>query len=62
MAALSITTVVLSLVEDCPGFAFFILEIIINATMIAEVSIRFVAYGRVRTRSLQVYQFVHVCF
>ncbi|KAL5519282.1 hypothetical protein ACEPAH_965 [Sanghuangporus vaninii] len=45
MAALSITTVVLSLTDGCPGLAFYILEIIINTTMIAEVSIRLVAFG-----------------
>ena len=48
MAALSITTVVLSLKEGCPGLAFYILEIIINTAMISEVSIRFVAFGQVR--------------
>ena len=47
MAALSITTVVLSMREGCPGLAFYILEIIINLTMIAEVAIRFLAFGRV---------------
>lgn len=47
MAALSITTVVLSLVNDCPTLAFYILEFIINAVMILEVAIRFVAFGRV---------------
>ena len=47
MAALSVTTVVLSLVDGCPGLPFYVLEIIINSTMIAEVSIRFVAFGRV---------------
>jgi len=46
MAALSVTTVALSLTQGCPGLAFYILELIINATMIAEVSIRFVAFGR----------------
>jgi hypothetical protein len=46
MAALSITTVVLSMREGCPGLAFYILEIIINLTMIAEVAIRFLAFGR----------------
>ena len=48
MAALSITTVVLSLVNDCPTLAFYVLEFIINAAMILEVGIRFVAFGRVR--------------
>jgi hypothetical protein len=47
MLALSITTVVLSMQEGCPGRAFYILEIVINLTMIAEVTIRFLAFGRV---------------
>ena len=47
MAALSITTVVLSMREGCPGLAFYILEFIINSAMIAEVTIRFLAFGRV---------------
>lgn len=47
MAALSITTVVLSIREGCPGIAFYILEVIINSAMIAEVVIRFLAFGRV---------------
>ncbi|KAI9460552.1 hypothetical protein BJY52DRAFT_1203775 [Lactarius psammicola] len=47
MAALSIATVVLSMREGCPGLAFYILEIIINSAMIAEVAIRFLAFGRV---------------
>ncbi|TFY79560.1 hypothetical protein EWM64_g4453 [Hericium alpestre] len=46
MAALSITTVVLSLKDGCPGFAFYVLEVIINTTMIGEVVIRFLAFGR----------------
>lgn len=46
MAALSITTVVLSLVDGCPGLAFYILEIVVNSAMILEVGIRFVAFGR----------------
>lgn len=47
MAALSVTTVVLSMQDGCPGLAFYILELVINTTMIAEVAIRFVAFGRV---------------
>ena len=47
MAALSVTTVVLSLVNGCPTLPFYILELIINGAMILEVSIRFVAFGRV---------------
>ncbi|SJL06260.1 uncharacterized protein ARMOST_09596 [Armillaria ostoyae] len=46
MAALSVTTVVLSLVDGCPGLPFYILEIIINVAMILEVGVRFVAFGR----------------
>lgn len=49
MACLSVTTVVLSLVNTgCPTLPFYILEIIINGAMILEVAIRFVAFGRVR--------------
>ena len=47
MAALSITTVVLSMMNDCPTVPFYILEFIINAAMILEVGIRFVAFGKV---------------
>jgi hypothetical protein len=46
MAALSVTTVALSLSDGCPGLSFYILEIIINTSMILEVAIRFVAFGR----------------
>ncbi|KAG6840913.1 hypothetical protein C0991_003255 [Blastosporella zonata] len=46
MAALSVTTVILSLRDGCPGLEFFILEFIINTSMILEVAIRFVAFGR----------------
>ncbi|KAJ3531584.1 hypothetical protein NM688_g7553 [Phlebia brevispora] len=46
MAALSVTTVVLSLVNGCPTLPFYILELIINGAMILEVSIRFLAFGR----------------
>ncbi|TBU49900.1 hypothetical protein BD309DRAFT_946468 [Dichomitus squalens] len=52
MAALSITTVVLSLVNECPTLPFYILEFIINAAMILEVGIRFVAFGRQFWKSL----------
>ena len=52
MAALSVTTVVLSLVNGCPTLPFYILELIINGAMILEVSIRFIAFGRVRHCSL----------
>jgi len=46
MAALSVTTVVLSMVSGCPTLAFYVLEFIINGAMILEVSIRFMAFGR----------------
>lgn len=42
-----LTTVVLSLLSDCPTFTFYMLEIIVNTAMIAEVSIRLVAFGKV---------------
>ncbi|KAK7695184.1 hypothetical protein QCA50_002374 [Cerrena zonata] len=46
MAALSVTTVILSLVNGCPTLPFYILEFIINGAMILEVTIRFVAFGK----------------
>ncbi|KAG9001160.1 hypothetical protein FRB93_012242 [Tulasnella sp. JGI-2019a] len=46
LASLSVTTVVLSLMEGCPGPAFYVLEIIVNSAMILEVGIRLVAFGR----------------
>jgi len=46
MAALSVTTVVLSLADGCPGLPFYILEIVVNSSMIVEVGIRFVAFGK----------------
>ncbi len=51
MAGLSITTVVLSLMNDCPTVPFYVLELIINGAMILEVGIRFVAFGRVSAMS-----------
>ncbi|EIW87056.1 hypothetical protein CONPUDRAFT_116090 [Coniophora puteana RWD-64-598 SS2] len=51
MAALSVTTVVLSLSDGCPGFAFYVLEVIVNMSMILEVAVRFVAFGRQFWRS-----------
>lgn len=47
MAALSVTTVALSLSDGCPGPAFYVLEIVVNTSMILEVGVRFVAFGRV---------------
>jgi hypothetical protein len=59
MTALSITTVVLSMREGCPGLAFYILEIIINSAMIVEVAIRFLAFGRV-SRIVEVSYVLHL--
>jgi cytochrome b561 len=47
MAALSVTTVVLSLADGCPATPFYVLEFIINSSMILEVALRFIAFGRV---------------
>jgi hypothetical protein len=47
MAGLSVTTVILSLTEECPGLPFYILEVIVNTSMILEVGVRFVAFGKV---------------
>ncbi|KAI5479791.1 hypothetical protein MNV49_002603 [Pseudohyphozyma bogoriensis] len=46
MAFLSLATVVLSVLSDCPTLTFYILEIIVNTTMILEVSVRLVAFGK----------------
>ncbi|KAI6031415.1 hypothetical protein BKA83DRAFT_671267 [Pisolithus microcarpus] len=51
MAAFSVTTVVLSLHDGCPGLPFYVLEVIINTSMILEVSVRLVAFGRQFWRS-----------
>lgn len=52
MAALSVTTVVLSLQDGCPGLPFYVLEVVINSSMILEVSVRFLAFGRVSLCSI----------
>ncbi|GJN89635.1 hypothetical protein Rhopal_002622-T1 [Rhodotorula paludigena] len=46
MAILSLVTVFLSATSDCPTLTFYVLEIIVNTTMIAEVVIRLVAFGK----------------
>jgi len=46
MTALSVTTIALSLTDGCPGLAFYVLEVVINTSMIVEVGIRLVAFGR----------------
>ncbi|TNY21199.1 hypothetical protein DMC30DRAFT_416222 [Rhodotorula diobovata] len=45
MAIISLATVVLSATSECPTLAFYILEIGINVTLIAEVTIRLLAFG-----------------
>ncbi|GAA5825244.1 hypothetical protein JCM3770_003168 [Rhodotorula araucariae] len=46
MALISLATVVLSATSECPTLAFYILEILVNTTMIAEVVIRLLAFGK----------------
>ncbi|KAG2178400.1 hypothetical protein INT44_001552 [Umbelopsis vinacea] len=46
LAGLSLVSIILSLAETCPSLLFIILEGIINAAMILEVSIRMVALRR----------------
>ncbi|WFD02791.1 hypothetical protein MOBT1_001476 [Malassezia obtusa] len=46
MAFLSLVTVALSLLFTCPGPAFYALELVVNLVLIAEVTIRFVAFGK----------------
>lgn len=46
MAILSLVTVIFSLVWTCPGPAFYILELLVNVVLVAEVSVRLVAYGK----------------
>lgn len=55
MAILSITTMILGLVNGCPGPEFFIIEIIVNCAMIAEVGIRMVALSKVITTLSDLY-------
>lgn len=43
LAGLSIATLVLSAIEDCPSLLFYLLEILVNVAMITEVTIRFLA-------------------
>lgn len=47
MAIASLLTVLLSLLQDCPGTLFYSLELAINALLIAEVGIRGYAFGKV---------------
>lgn len=45
MAIFSLITVIFSLLWTCPGFAFYILELLVNVALVAEVCVRLVAYG-----------------
>ncbi|GAA5947239.1 hypothetical protein JCM3775_007605, partial [Rhodotorula graminis] len=40
-----LTTVVLSATSECPTLAFYILEIVVNTSMIIEVLVRLLAFG-----------------
>ena len=46
MAALSFVTVVISLLWRCPGLPFYVLELLVNVALVAEVGIRLVAFGK----------------
>ncbi|TPX65056.1 hypothetical protein SpCBS45565_g05427 [Spizellomyces sp. 'palustris'] len=46
MAFLSLVLLGVTLVEKCPSFWFYVLEYILNISMILEVSIRLVALGK----------------
>ncbi|KAH8930118.1 hypothetical protein BT69DRAFT_1311022 [Atractiella rhizophila] len=46
MAALSLTTLVLSLMNECPTASFYVLETVVNLSLILEVAIRWVAFGK----------------
>lgn len=46
MAFLSFVTVILSLAYTCPGAGFYMLELMINAVLVAEVAIRLLAFGK----------------
>lgn len=48
MTLFSLVTVVMSLMQACPGTAFYLLEMIVNAALVAEVGIRLTAFGKVR--------------
>jgi hypothetical protein len=47
MSFASFATVILSLTQDCPGVLFYSLELVVNVVLIAEVSMRCFAFGRV---------------
>ena len=43
-----LATVILSATSGCPTLTFYILEVIVNSSMILEVGIRLLAFGKVR--------------
>lgn len=47
MAFASLLTVVMSLMTDCPGTMFYVVEMLVNVVLVVEVGVRFVAFGRV---------------
>ncbi|WFD31317.1 hypothetical protein MSPP1_002351 [Malassezia sp. CBS 17886] len=48
MAALSLLTVVVSLLNKCPGPVFYLLELLVNLALVTEVGARLLAYGKAR--------------
>ncbi|CAO1636077.1 unnamed protein product [Parajaminaea phylloscopi] len=46
MALASFLTVILSLMSQCPGTIFYLIEMAVNVVLVLEVSVRFVAFGR----------------
>ena len=49
---LSLLAVFLSLQSGCPSWLFFVIEFIVNVSMISEVSIRFLALGKAFSKSI----------
>lgn len=46
MAFFSLVTVVMSLMHRCPGPGFYLLELVVNAALVAEVTTRLIAFGK----------------
>lgn len=59
MALLSLLTVVISLMTKCPGPAFYLLELVVNVVLMAEVGVRFIAFGKHFWKST--YNIVDLC-
>jgi hypothetical protein len=51
MAFASLLTVVMSLMTDCPGTMFYVVEMLVNVVLVVEVGVRFVAFGRVSSEA-----------